>query len=424
MDKNRKTAYETLLEIEKNGAYSNFALNDFIKKNKAENEAFVRELVYGVLENKILLDYYLDALIPTGTRKLKKQELTLLRMGLYQLRSMQSVPSYAAVSETVELAKRFANGRERFINAVLRGYMKKADEIELPDRNTDLIAYMSILYSVSPWIAELWTDTYGEEKAEEILAAANRSPVLSVRTNVMKTSAGELAEILRSEGFSAEISDKTPRGLLVSGSRLLESEAYRMGLFSVQDIASIMVSDILDAQPSDTVIDVCAAPGGKTLATAEKMGNCGEITAMDIYQHKLALIEKQADRCGIDIIRTLRHDSTGTLEELRSSADRVLADVPCSGLGVIARKPEIKYKKDIDMRELTERQAKILDSASAYVKSGGSLVYSTCTINRSENEEQIERFLREHKDFTAELMIQLLPTEGTDGFFICRMIRG
>lgn len=423
MDINRKTAYEVLLDIEKNGAYSNFALNEFIKKNKPENEAFVRELVYGVLENKMLLDYYLEALIPSGIAKLKKQDLALLRMGLQQLRAMQSVPSYAAVSETVELAKRFAKGRERFINAVLRGYLKKADEIALPDRETDLTVYLSVRYSAAAWIAELWTESYGAEKAEELLAAANRTPQMSIRVNTMKTSAEELVNLLRNEGFSAELSEKTPRGLLVSGSRLLESKAYEQGLFSVQDIASIMVSDILDAQPGDRVIDVCAAPGGKTLATAEKMQNRGKITAMDLYEHKLKLIEKQAERCGIDIIRTRRHDSTETLAELRASADRVLADVPCSGLGVIGRKPEIKYKEGVELAELTERQVKILNSASEYVKEGGVLVYSTCTVNRSENENQIEKFLTEHKDFKAELAIQLLPTEGTDGFFICKMKR-
>lgn len=424
MDINRKTAYEVLLETEKNAAYSNFALNEYIKKNKPENEAFVRELVYGVLENKLLLDYYLAALIPRGIGRLKKQDLTLLRMGLYQLCFMQSVPAYAAVNETVNMAKRLARGREGFINGVLRGYMKKADEIALPDKDTDLTAYLSIRYSAAAWIVKLWTDTYGAEKAEQLLAAANRAPQMSIRVNTMKTSAEELMELLKAEGFSAEPSERTPRALLVSGSRLLASDAYEQGLFSVQDVASIMVSDILDAQPGDCVIDVCAAPGGKTMATAERMNNCGKITAMDLYEHKLSLIEKQANRCGISIIDTMQHDSTESSPELKSSADRVLADVPCSGLGVIGRKPEIKYKDSTDLNELIQRQAMILNAASEYVKQGGVLVYSTCTINRRENEEQIEGFIEAHRDFRVEQKLQLLPTEGTDGFFICRMIRG
>ncbi len=424
MDVNRKTAYDVLLDVEKNGAYSNFALNHFIGRNHPENEAFVRELVYGVLETKMLLDYYLDALIPSGTKKLKKQDLTLLRMGVYQLRSMDSVPQYAAVNETVNMAKRLAKGRERFINGVLRGYIKKSEEIQLPNRETQLTEYLSIAYSIQPQIVKLWLAEYGEQQTEEILAAVNRAPRMTVRFNQMKISRTELAERLRQEGFDAEESEKTPRGLTVSGSRLLESKAYKEGLFSVQDLASIMVSDILAAKPGQTVIDVCAAPGGKTLATAEMMENRGKIIAMDVYEHKLVLIEKQAQRCGINIIETKCHDSTEAAEELQETADCVLADVPCSGLGVIGRKPEIKYKEDLDLQELTLRQAKILDAAASYVKLGGTLVYSTCTINQDENERQIERFSENHKDFKTEKALQLLPTEGTDGFFICKMTRG
>lgn len=424
MDLNRKTAYEILLDVEKNEAYSNFATNYFVKKNAPDKEAFVRELVYGVLENKILLDYYLDELIPRGIRKVKKQELTLLRMGLYQLIYMDSVPEYAAVNETVNMARRFVRGQERFVNGVLRGYLKKRGEIKLPDAAKEPVKYLSVAYSVREWIVKLWLETYGMEKTEEILKAINLPPKLSIRVNLMKTEPRVLADELKKEGFDVEISDKTNRGLLVSGSRLLESEAYKNGLFSVQDIASIMASDILGANPEDSVADVCAAPGGKTIATAEKMQNKGSIIAMDIYEHKLRLIEEQASRCGIDIIRTKCHDSTKETAELVGKCDRVLADVPCSGLGVMGRKPEIKYRENPDLEELIARQGEILAKASRYVKPGGTLVYSTCTINKEENENQIERFLKNNQDFTVDKEMQLLPTEGTDGFFICRMIRG
>ncbi len=423
MDLNRKTAYEILLDIERNDSYSNLATNNFIKKNAPDKEAFVREIVYGVLENKILLDYYLDALVPSGVKKIKKKELTLLRMGLYQIIYMDSVPEYAAVSETVNLAKRLASGREKFINGVLRAYIKKRGEISLPDIEKEPVRYLGVKYSICEWIVRLWLNTYGLEKTEEMLAAINTAPMLSVRVNRLKIDTNELAELLEKEGFCVQASDKTPRGLFVSGSRLLESDAYKQGFFSVQDIASIMTSDILGAKPGDTVLDLCAAPGGKTLATAELMQNQGKIIAIDIYEHKLSLIRAQAMRCGIDIIRTKCHDSTIEIFEFIESADYVLADVPCSGLGVMARKPEIKYRKDPDLDELTDRQAKILARAAAYVKKGGSLVYSTCTINRDENENQIERFLHENRDFAVEKQIQLLPTDGTDGFFICKMIR-
>ncbi len=423
MDLNRKTAYEILLDVEKNQAYSNLAINHFVRKNAPDKEAFVRELVYGVLENKILLDYYLDELIPSGVRKVKKQELTLLRMGLCQLIYMDSVPEYAAVNETVNMAKKLTRGREKFVNGVLRGYIKKKADVNLPDPEKEPVKYLSLAYSAGEWIVRLWLDTYGYAKTEEILAAANGAPKLSVRVNVMKTDAKSLGEQLEKDGFSVEISDKTKRGLFVSGSRLLENPAYKQGLFSVQDIASVMASDILGAKPGDTVIDVCAAPGGKTVATAEMMENRGRIIAMDFYEHKLALINEQAERCGIDIIETKCHDSTEGLSELADKADCVLCDVPCSGLGVIGRKPEIKYRENPDLEELTERQAKILSVAATYVKAGGTLVYSTCTVNKEENENQIERFLIENKDFTAEREIQLLPTDGTDGFFICKLIK-
>ena len=423
MDLNRKTAYEILLDVEKNQAYSNLALNRFIRKNAPDKEAFVRELVYGVLENKMLLDYYLDELIPSGVRKVKKQELTLLRMGLCQLIYMDSVPEYAAVNETVNMAKQLARGREKFVNGVLRGYIKKKADINLPDPEKEPVKYLSLAYSAGEWIVRLWLDTYGYAKTEEILAAANGAPKLSVRVNVMKTDAKSLGEQLEKDGFCVEISDKTKRGLFVSGSRLLENPAYKQGLFSVQDIASVMASDILGAKPGDTVIDACAAPGGKTVATAEMMENRGRIIAMDFYEHKLALIHEQAARCGIDIIETKCHDSTEGLSELAGKADCVLCDVPCSGLGVIGRKPEIKYRENPNLAELTERQAKMLSVAAAYVKAGGTLVYSTCTVNKEENENQIERFLIENKDFTVEREIQLLPTDGTDGFFICKLIK-
>lgn len=437
MDINRKTAYDILLDIEKNDSYSNIATNAFIKKNSPDKESFVREIVYGVLKNKILLDYYLDKLIKNGTRKTKKQDLTLLRMGLYQIIYMDSVPEYAAVSETVNMAKSLARGRERFINGVLRGFLKNREQLELPNAGPAETAdsefsdnparYLAIRYSISEWIVKLWLDTYGYEKTERILASANETPKLAIRVNWLKIDTDSLQERLESQGFKVDAENKTDRGLLVSGSRLLETEEYKQGLFSVQDVASIMASDFTLAEPGDLVIDVCAAPGGKSLATAELMKNEGEIIACDIYEHKLELIEKQAQRLGVSIIKTRRHDSTEEMTEFFGKADRVICDVPCSGLGVIARKPEIKYKQEYkglcDLAELIEIQARILSNAARYVKPGGKLVYSTCTIDRHENEEQIRRFLQENEDFEPEKELQLFPFDGTDGFYICRMMR-
>ena len=421
MDINRKTAFDVLMDVEKNGAYSNLSLNSFIEKNRPDSPAFVRELVYGVLRNKLLLDWFLGQLIPSGLKKIKKQDMTLLRMGVYQLSYMKSVPEYAAVSETVNMAKKLARGRERFINGVLRGYIRNRQQLALPDREVNLEEYLSIVYSVERWIVRLWKDAYGAEKTEALLRASNETPELAVRVNLMKTDRKSLKEKLEALGFEVAESEVSDRALLVKGSGLLDTELYREGMFSVQDEASILASDALDAKPGDCIADVCAAPGGKTFATAELMAGKGVIYAMDKYEHKLKLMEAQAKRAGIDNIRLLQHDSTVPVEELKGQMDKVLADVPCSGLGVMRRKPEIKYKGRQELNELIERQRQILLAAASYVKAGGTLVYSTCTINPAENEKQIVEFLRGNKDFKALEQKQLLPDGGTDGFFICRM---
>lgn len=429
MDLNRKTAYEVLLDVETNQSYSNLALNSFIEKNRPENPAFVRELVYGVLENQILLDYYLAALIPSGLKKVKKQDLTLLRMGVYQIMAMDSVPDYAAINETVTMARKFCRGRDKFINGVLRNYQRRREELaeSLPDCDTEPMKYLAVKYSAADWLVELWNEAYGLEKTEELLAASNGRPLLSLRTNLMKGSREELMKRLKEEGFETEAGTLSDRTVLVTGksSGILDHPLFRDGWFSVQDEASTLAADTVNPKPGNLVIDVCAAPGGKTLAMAELMGTEGEIHAFDIYEHKLKLIEEQAARLGTGIVKTRCQDGKKTLEELRGKADCVLADVPCSGLGVIRRKPEIKIKKetDLDLGELTERQKEILEAASAYVKPGGTLVYSTCTVNPAENEEQVSLFIKNHPDFSLEFMNQLLPDRETDGFFISKMLR-
>lgn len=425
MDSNRKTAYNTLFEIETNQAYSNIELNKQIGEWKPDSAAFVRELVYGVIENRVYLDHILQQLIPKGLKGLKKQTLTLLRMGLYQLIFMDSVPDYAAVNETVKMARRLVPGRDGFVNGVLRGYKKKKDQLEMPDYDTDPIKYLSLKYSFAEWIVNLWSEQYGLEKAEQLLMASNERPQLSIRVNRLKISRKDLAERLREKGFEVDHGRLSERSLFVKGSGLLDSEEYEKGLFSVQDESSILAAEILAPKSGETVIDVCAAPGGKTLAIAEIMANAGRILAFDIYEHKLELLKREAQRLGISIIETGEHDGTILREELIQSADRVLVDGPCSGLGVIRRKPEIKYKEIEDEgRELAEKQLAILKIASQYVKKEGFLLYSTCTVNKVENAEVVSRFLRKHREFELVRSRQLLPgVDETDGFFICKMRR-
>lgn len=425
MDGNRKTAYEVLLQIEKNQSYSNLELNRRIQERKPEAPALVRELVYGVLENRIYLDYLLAQLIPKGLSGVKKPVKVLLRLGLYQMIFMDSVPAYAAVNETVKLARKAAPGRDGFVNGVLRGYQRRKDTLALPDRSRDPKGYLSVRYSCDPWIVDLWTEQYGQAKAEAMLAAGNRRPALSIRVNLLRTSRQALAAILTDKGFSVWESEDSQRLLFVKGSGLLETEAYSQGLFSVQDTASLLAAETLAPKPGETVYDVCAAPGGKTLAMAEMMENKGLIKAFDIYPHKLALIEREAARLGVSMIETAEKDGTAACRGLDRTADRVLVDGPCSGLGVIRRKPEIKYRAVDDQgRSLAEKQLQLLTEASRYVKPGGYLLYSTCTVNRIENEQTASRFLAENSDFQKESAQQLFPDEGEhDGFFICRMRR-
>ena len=424
MDNNRRTAYEALLAVESKGAYSNIALNETIKKHRPKDEAFVRSLVYGVLENRIYLDYKLSRLVKSGLRRVRTQALILLRMGAYQIEFMNSVPDYAAIDESVKIAKKVCRGLERFVNGVLRSFQREKDEIELPKMSDDPVRALSVRYSYTEDITAMWVRMFGPEEAEKLMAAGNRVPPLTVRVNRLKTDAETLAKRLREEGFSADIK-LHGAALELSGSGVLESPAEKEGLFSVQDLSSMMMIEALAPQKGDTVIDVCAAPGGKSLAAAERMENQGRIISCDIYDHKLQLIQKAADRLGVTILDTRKNDGTVFQPEFEQIADRVIVDAPCSGLGVVRRKPEIKLrtaKKDIE--DLSEIQLRILDISSRYLKPDGKLVYSTCTISDIENRGVVERFLYKNKNFFAVEEKQMLPyIDSSDGFYFCTLQR-
>ncbi len=425
MDINRKTAYLTLMDVENKRSYSNIALNHQIQRNRPDNPAFVRELVYGVLKNKMLLDYVVDHLVPTGSSKLKMQGLNILRMGLYQLSNMGSVPEYAAVNETVNLAKKFCKGRDGFINGVLRTYIRNKYSISLPDRAEDEVKYLSIKYSYEPWIIELWLKEYDVEFVEELLKAGNETPQTVIRLNWQKVMKKDLIKNLTEKGFEVEEGKLSPNALYVKGSNLLNTQMYRMGMFSVQDESSQLATIMLDPKHGDFVMDVCAAPGGKTLAIAERMNNTGTVLASDVYTRKVALIEKEVKRLGLSNVKTRTYDATKVDTALIGKADKVIVDAPCTGLGVVRRKPEIKYKKwTWEMDSLPRKQLAILSSSSKYVKMGGTLLYCTCTINADENERVVTDFLRKNKDFVSKEVVKLYPhIDGTDGFFICKMTR-
>ncbi len=426
MDPNRKTAFCALYDVEEKQAYSNIALNHEMIIGNPPSPAFVRELVYGVLENKIYLDYIIGKLVPSGLSRIKKKDLVVLEMGIYQLQFMDSVPEYAAVNESVVLAQKYCRGREKFVNAVLRNFLRKKDELTLPQKGDDFVRYLSVKYSYEPWIIKLWLSQYKPEFVEELLAAGNETPPLTVRINTLRIGKYELLEKLLERGADAEPGKLCDNAVCIKKAEgLLDSKLYKSGYFSVQDESSMMVAAILDPQPGETIMDVCAAPGGKTFAIAERMKNLGTIFSSDIYPRKLTLIESEAKRLGISIVRTKAWDASKVDKSRMGKADRVLADVPCSGLGVVRRKPEIKFKKlTPELEKLPEKQLEILNAASTYVKPGGTLVYSTCTISSCENQDVVDAFLKAHPEYKREEMIQLLPNVNqTDGFFICRMKR-
>ena len=423
MDINRKTAYLTLMDVETKKSFSNLALNHQMILNRPDSQGFVRELVYGVLENKMLLDHYIDQLVKTGAASLKASDRTILRMGIYQLGYMDSVPEYAAVNESVVMAKKYCHGRTGFINGVLRGYLSKKDTLTLPDRDKDVIGYLSVKYSYKPWIVELWADEYGVEFTEALLAAGNETPQTTIRLNWLRSIKEDLMAKLQERGFEVAHGEVCQNAIYVKGSGLLETEMYKSGLFSVQDESSMLVAEKLDPKHGEVIMDVCAAPGGKTMAIAERMNNTGKVISSDVYRRKLDLIDREAARLGIKNVETRAWDATRVDSSMIGKADRVLVDAPCSGLGVVRRKPEIKYKdKTEEMDLLPRKQLAILSASAQYVKSGGTLVYSTCTINPYENQRVVDDFLRKNPRFEVEEMIQLVPNEHhTDGFFICVM---
>lgn len=421
----RQTAFRVLNRIEKNKAYSNLALDAQLRQNQENtvSSAFVTALVYGVLERKITLDYILSSFLRQPIKKLRTEVLTALRLGVYQIKFMDKVPVSAAVNESVKLVK--SNGcayAAGLVNSVLR---KAADsEILYPDK-TDFLQYLSVRYSCPTVLVQHYIDDYGAENAEGILATSIGPVPTVLRVNTLKTDAESLKAVLSADGIASENGKVENTLVLANGGAIEQCNAYRDGLFHIQDTASALCVQALDVHPGQTVIDVCAAPGGKTFTVAERMENQGKIFAFDLYPQRVALIESGAVRLGISIIEAAVQDASICVPSLQNRADRVLCDVPCSGLGTIRRKPEIRYKDMGFIDNLPLLQYNILVNASKYVKEGGVLVYSTCTLNRAENDAVCDRFLQENADFQKlEAYQTLLPhKDGTDGFFFARLGR-
>lgn len=424
----RALALDVLVRCE-SGGYSNIALDTAIKRNGLSplDRGLLTALVYGVIERKITLDYIISSLSSIPDSKIERDTRNVLRMGLYQLIYMEKVPEFAAINETVNLASKRSKG---FVNAILRSYLREGEKIIFPSER-DKVKYLSVTYSVGESLVCALLDAYSFEECKQILSAFGEKTPITLRVNDLKATREEILQEL--EG--AQKTPISPDGIIVESAAVSELDCLKDGRVTVQDEASQICVRALGATAKDLVLDACACPGSKSFGAAMAMQNEGKILAFDIHENKLSLVKSGADRLGISIISTEVHDARKPIEELFGKADKIICDVPCSGFGVIGKKPEIRYKDVTESARLPEIQLDILNNVSKYLKIGGTLVYSTCTILPEENEINIEKFLNTHTSFelapfsVGELevksgMITLLPhIHHTDGFFIAKLLR-
>ena len=420
----RQTAFRVLLRVEREKAYSNLALDAELKRSaNGAPTAFVTALVYGALERQITLDFVLQQYLRQPLRKLRPEVRVILRMGVLQLYFMDKIPASAAVNESVKLVKKngcaYAAG---LVNSVLR----KISETPLTYPKTgDLVSDWSIRYACPKALVEHFIKDYGESDAQGILSASLSGAPTVLRVNTLKTTAKDLQNRLQTEGIETSAGTLENTLVVQSGGAIEQLSSYREGLFHVQDTASALCVQALALQPGQTLLDMCAAPGGKSFTAAQIMQNQGRIMAFDLHEHRVRLISDGAKRLGISIIDAQAQDAAVFHAELLKTADRVLCDVPCSGLGVLRRKPEIRLRELTFIDNLTDIQYNILVHASKYLRMDGVLVYSTCTLSRAENEGVCDRFLRENPMYQKDGDYKtLLPhKDGTDGFFIARLRR-
>lgn len=433
----RETALMALMACRKEGAWSNSVLKDYIRRDRldARDGALATRMCYGVLQNRQKLDFYLKQLFEGKLKNLHPILRDILHMGLYQMLEMDRIPESAAVNECVNLAKKYCKNPKAgsLVNGVLRSAIRRAGELERPSSYCDL-------YSHPEDLINLLKQNLPKGTLEGMLKADNAAPPTVVQVNTLRASAEAVREQLESEHVSAESHPWMPDCLVLSGTGNLERlPSFRQGLYYVQDPAA-KLSVLCAGLPGEgcRVLDCCAAPGGKSFAAAIAMEGRGEIVACDIHEHKLALIEGGAARLGIEGISARVQDACRPVDAWRAGFDAVIADVPCSGLGIIRKKPDIRYKDLAQMEALPPLQLEILENQSTYLKPGGTLLYSTCTVLKRENEDVVHSFLDQHPEFYLEPlplpdgfpknetgMLTLIPGQfDTDGFFIARMRKG
>ncbi len=442
----RELALGVMLEVTEEKEYSHIAIRNVLDKYQymeKRDRAFLTRLCEGTLEQMIYLDYVINQFSSVRTQKMKPVIRDILRLGVYQLLFMDSVPDSAVCNEAVKLAgkKGFAP-LKGFVNGVLRNIARNKEEVANPRIEGDFVLYLSVKYSMPEWIIEQWLETYDLDVVRRMLAAFLAERPTTIRCNLMKTTAEELKERLREEGVKVEDAPYLPYALYISGYDYLDAlPSFREGLFQVQDISSMLVGEIANPRRGELCLDVCAAPGGKSLHLADKLNGSGRVIARDLNYYKVELIKENIERMGMKNVYVQRYDATSLDVEMEGQADIVLADLPCSGLGTLNKKKDVKYEVTEDtIQELAALQRQILSCVYAYVKPGGTLIYSTCTISQEENEKNMRWFLKHYPfelvsldgELPEELRgetsgkgyIQLLPgTHECDGFFIAKMRR-
>lgn len=423
----RVLAFEALLEIIKDKKMSHLVLSGVLSKYQyldKQQRAFFTRLCEGTLERMIELDYIINQVSKTPVKKMKPQIAIILRMGVYQMKYMDSVPTSAACNEAVKLAqKKGFHTLKSFVNGVLRNVDRSLQDIKYPDKIKQPILYLSVFYSMPEWIVSLWIESYGETETIEILEAFLRKRDITIRTNQRKITPQDLKKKLEQEHIKVQEIKTLPYAFSISGIDYFQNlDSFTQGLFYIQDISSMMVSEIANPKSGDYIIDVCAAPGGKSIHLAEKLNNTGMVEARDLTEYKVSLIEENLKRCALKNIKALCKDATVLDKDCMQKADIVIADLPCSGLGVLGKKVDIRYNMTKEATiKLAELQREILVNAAEYVKQKGSLVYSTCTIDPEENEKNAKWFLKKHPSFQMIYEKQFLPNKDqTDGFYLAK----
>ena len=432
----RETALNALIACRKEGAWSNGVLKEYVERDHLDSRdaGLAAKLCYGVLQNQAKLDFYLKQLLTGRLKDLHPVVRDILHLGLYQIYELDKIPDSAAVNESVSLAKKYSRNPKAaaLVNGVLRSAVRTKGSLKEP------VSYAE-KYSHPEELISLLKSNLPKGKLEPMLIADNAAPEMVVQVNTLRITTAALMQQLEEEGVSARLHNWMQDCLVLSGTGNVEKlDAFRSGLFYVQDAASKL--SVLCAQLPKTgarVLDCCAAPGGKSFASAIAMEGNGSITSCDVHAHKAVLIENGAARLGLANIRAMQQDATMPVEQWKNAMDAVICDVPCSGLGIIRKKPDIRYKDLKEMEALPQLQLQILKNQASYVRPGGTLLYSTCTVLRRENEDVVNAFLAENQDFYTEPlplpeafpknetgMLTLIPGEfDTDGFFICRLRR-